>query len=337
MTASTGKHAVLAIGAATPRMIAALSSAFELHLAWEQRDMAAFLGAQGPRIAGISTWGPEGVPARWMAAMPSLRIVSNYGVGYDAVDVAEAVRRGIVVTHTPGVLDNDTANTAILLMLAVSRRLVRDDRWVRSGDWKRKGPPPLTRSIEGARVGMVGMGRIGQTIARKLSAFGCHVAYHSRNPVPGLHWRHEPDLVALAAASDYLVVIVPGGPATRHLVNRTVIEALGPQGTLVNIARGSVVDEAELVAALCDGRLGAAALDVFESEPDVPAPLLAMDNVVLTPHVGSATEETRRAMGDLTVENLLRYFTDGCVLTPVPECRRLARICPAGPAAGRRP
>lgn len=318
------KH-ILMNGGATPRMLNQLGHHFELHIGWEIPDLTTWLSEHGAKIEAVSSFGASKVTAAMIDAMPNLKIIGNYGVGYDGVDVKRAVERGIVVTNTPNVLNNDVANTAILLMLAVSRCLVRDDRWVRSGNWKAKGDAPLTRSIEGKTVGILGLGRIGETIARKLEAFSCEVVYHSRNEKPGVKWRYFGDLAAMAKAVDYLVVITPGGAATKHLVNRSVIDALGPEGTLINVARGSVVDEKEVVRALADGRLGWAGLDVFESEPNVPEELFAMDNVVLLPHVGSATVETRQAMGDLVVENITRFFENGKVVTPVPECVAIAK------------
>lgn len=301
-------------------MLDSFSKNFVVHWDRDIEDLPRFLADKGDRIEAVATNGHDGVRPDVMDALAKLKIISCYGVGYDAIDVGTAVERGIMVTHTPNVLNAEVANTAIMLMLAVSRRLVRDDRWVRSGDWKSKGNAPLTRSIEGWRVGILGLGRIGETIAAKLAAFDCEVVYHSRNEKTGVPWRYYADLEAMAHDVDCLVVITPGGPATSKLVNRAVIEALGPEGTLINVSRGSVVDEAEMVAALGDGRLGNAGLDVFENEPDVPKALLEMENVVLTPHVGSATVETRQAMGDLTVDNLNAFFVEGRPISPVPEC-----------------
>jgi hydroxypyruvate reductase 2 len=201
-------------------------------------------------------------------------------------------------------------------VLATSRTLVANDRWVRQGKWPRGGPP-LSRGLRGKTVGLLGLGRIGRDIAAKLEAFGCSIVYHTRRKVPDAPYRHYDDLVEMARAADHLVVIVPGGEGTRNIVNRAVFDALGPEGTLVNIARGSVVDEPALVAALEEGRLGGAGLDVFADEPRVPEALLAMDNVVLQPHQGSATVETRRAMGQLTTDNLIAHFSGKPVLTPV--------------------
>ncbi len=317
------KPNLLIVGNATPRMMEQLGDRFAIHKLSEIGDLAAFLKEKGDSIEAIATNGHDGVKPALMAGLANLKVISCFGVGYDAIDATSAAERGIVVTHTPNVLNNDVANTAIMLMLAVSRCLVRDDNWVRSGKWKSQGNAPLTRSIEEKPVGIAGMGRIGQKIAEKLQAFSCDVAYHSRHEKPDVPYRYYGDLTAMARDVDYLVVITPGGAATHHLVNRQVIDALGPEGTLINVARGSVVDEAELVKALEEGRLGGAGLDVFENEPDVPRPLLGMDNVVLTPHVGSATVETRQAMGDLTVENLVRFFAEGKVTSPVPECAGL--------------
>lgn len=318
---------VLMMGSGTPRMAERLGGRFTVHKDWETPGLEAIVSEHAEEIVAVAIYGAARIDAALMARLPNLQIISNYGVGYDAVDVAAALARRIPVTHTPGVLDADVANLAIGLVLAVSRRIVRDDAWVRTGKWKSAGNAPLTRSIEGARIGMVGMGRIGVTIARKMeAAFGCSIAYHTRSPRPDLPYAHHEDLVEMAGQVDCLIIITPGGAATRHLVNAAVIDALGPQGMLVNVARGTVVDEAALVAALEEGRLGSAGLDVFENEPHVPEALFGMDNVVLLPHVGSATEETRRAMGDLTVDNILSWFAERRVLTPVPECADMPEI-----------
>lgn len=328
------KRQLLLIGEATPRMLERFGESFEVHRDGGFDDLDRFLAGRGAEFEAVATNGHDGVRPEIMDALPNLKIISCYGVGYDAIDAKKAAGRGVVVTHTPNVLNADVANTAIMLMLAVSRRLVRDDRWVRSGNWKAKGNAPLTRSIEGTKVGILGLGRIGETIARKLAAFDCDVVYHSRNEKPGVEWRYRDDLVAMARDVDCLIVITPGGAATDRLVNREVLEALGPEGTLINVSRGSVVDEPELVAALTDGRLGNAGLDVFENEPDAPEGLFELDNVVLTPHVGSATVETRQAMGDLTVDNLNAFFSTGRAISPVPECAdimmALGRFCDGG-------
>lgn len=309
---------LLLIGGATDTMLARLADAFAIHR-WADHDIG-WLKQNGAAITHVATNGHDGVPAEVMAALPNLQVISCYGVGYDAIDTREAVRRGIMVTHTPDVLNAEVATTAVLLMLACYRELLRDDAWVRSGDWAAKGGASLTRSAEGQVVGMLGMGRIGQEIARKLAPWNPTILYHSRSPKDVPH-EYVDDLVAMARRADVLICITPGGAATRHLVNAEVIAALGPAGTLINVARGSVVDEAALTHALEDGTLGWAGLDVFEHEPKVPASLRARPNVVLLPHAGSATVETRAAMGALTVDNLLQHLADGTVRTPVPECR----------------
>jgi lactate dehydrogenase-like 2-hydroxyacid dehydrogenase len=234
--------------------------------------------------------------------------------------VAAARRRGVVVTHTPDVLNDEVADTAIGLMLCASRQLPAADRFVRSGQWL-QGPMPLQRRMSGARLGIVGMGRIGKAIAHRAQAFGMTIAYTARSAKPELPHRFCASAAELAAISDFLVVITPGGAGTRKLIDAAVLEALGPKGILVNVARGSVVDEAALVDALQRGVVGGAALDVFEDEPRVPQALIDMPQVVLTPHIGSATRETRQAMCDLAVDNLRALFDGRPLLTPVPECR----------------
>jgi len=285
-----------------------------------EENVDAWLGENGAAITGIATNGQAGVKPEIMSALPNLRVISSYGVGYESIDVEAASARGIIVCHTPDVVNNDVANTAIMLMLAVSRRLIRDVHWAHSGLWAKKGMPPVTRSIEGKNVGILGLGRIGETLARKLQAFDCNVVYHSRNKRDDVKYRYFEKLPDMAEFSDYLVAVIPGSSDTDKLINRDVIDRLGPNGTLINISRGSVVDEMELVLALKEGRLGAAGLDVFEKEPQIPADLIEMENVVLTPHIASATVETRQAMGDRTVENLVRFFEEGVATSPVPEC-----------------
>ena len=233
-----------------------------------------------------------------------------------------AVRNNILVTHTPTVVDAETSTTAILLMLACYRNLLSCERHARSGAWQH-GPHPLTRSADHRKVGLLGMGRIGLAIATKLVAFDCDVVYHTRTKKDQVVYPHYESLVAMAHDVDCLICIVPGGADTKHMVNEQVMNALGPEGTLINVARGSVVDERAMIKALQEGRLGWAGLDVFEHEPSIPTELCAMDNVVLLPHVGTHTVETRAAMGALTVDNILQHMKDGRVLTAVPECHHL--------------
>ena len=273
-------------------------------------------------ITHIATNGHDGVPPDVMSALPNLKMISCYGVGYDAIDVEAAKAKGVMVTHTPNVLNAEVATTAIMLMMACYREILRDDAWVRSGDWETKGNAPLTRSVDNQTVGILGLGRIGQAIADKLAPFGTKIVYHSRSK-KDVEYQYYDNLTDMARAVDCLICITPGGASTRKIVNREVMDALGPDGTLVNVSRGSVVDEEALIAALQEGRLGWAGLDVFEAEPKVPEVLRALPNVVLLPHVGSATVETRAAMGALTVDNLLQHLADGTVISPVPECAEM--------------
>lgn len=319
----TDKPYLLQAGAMTEAMLERLAPAFEIVRLSDRPDSAAYLAAHGHLFGAVVTDGVAGVPPAVMAALPNLKVISSFGVGYDAIDAGAAAGRGIIVTHTPDVLNDEVADTAIMLWLAASRGLVPADAWARSGQWARDGAFPLTRTLQNRTVGIVGYGRIGQTIAARAEAFNARILYHARNARDGAH-EFCPDLVDMAARADVLIVITPGGAETRHLISAPVIDALGPEGLLINVARGSVVDEEALVAALRAGRLGGAGLDVFANEPEIPQALKDMDNVVLLPHVGSATVETRQAMADLTCDNLLRYFEDGTVLTPVPECRHLA-------------
>lgn len=311
------KPDVLVNGMQMPHVMEALERDFTLYKLHEAKDPEAFLKEIAPRIRAIATGGHHGASAALIDALPKLEIISSVGVGTDAIDVAHAKKRGVIVCNTPGVLDDDVANLTIAFLLSVTRKFVAFDRYVREGRWVKEGVPPLTHTIAGAKVGMLGVGRIGQAIAEKLKVFHCEVAYHTRNPRPELPYRHYPDLVKLAADVDVLIVIVPGGSGTEKIVDRRVLDALGPEGVLINVARGSVVDEPAMVAALKEGRLGGAGLDVFVDEPKVPEELFAMENVVLQPHQGSATVETRRAMGDLMVENLAAHFAGKKLPSPL--------------------
>ena len=306
---------LLQIGGITDVMRERLKKAFTIHTLADGNYPA-------DKITHIATNGHDGVPADVMSSLPNLKMVSCYGVGYDAIDVTVAKSKGVMVTHTPNVLNAEVATTAVMLMMACYRELLRDDAWVRSGSWEAKGNAPLTRSVDNQTVGILGLGRIGQAIADKLAPFGTTIVYHSRSK-KDVEYQYFDNLTDMAKAVDCLICITPGGPSTNKIVNRDVIDALGPNGTLVNVSRGSVVDEAALIAALQEGRLGWAGLDVFEAEPKVPEALRALQNVVLLPHVGSATVETRAAMGALTVDNLLQHLAEGTVVSPVPECAGL--------------
>ncbi len=316
MTGSAKKIEVLTAARMWPRMMDALQGAFHVHDRTHQSDEAAFKAA-APRIRAIAASGESKVSRELIAQLPALELISVFGVGYDGVDVQAARERGIAVTHTPGVLNDEVADLAMALVLAVSRRLVEADRYVRSGQWK-KGPMPLARKVSGARLGIVGLGRIGQAIARRAEAFDMSIAYTARSAKASSSYRYFPSAEALAAEVDFLVVITPGGAGTRKLIDATVLKALGKDGYLVNVARGSVVDEAALVEALKQGTIAGAGLDVFESEPNVPEELLGLDNVVLTPHVGSATWQTRQAMADLAFGNLEAHFAGRPLLSPIP-------------------
>jgi len=250
-------------------------------------------------------------------------VVSIFGVGYDGVDVATALARGVPVTHTPGVLTDDVADLALGLVLSVARQIPLADQHVRQGRWP-QGALPLGRKVSGARMGIVGLGRIGQAIAHRALAFGMSVAYTARSEKKDSGFAFYPSAAALAAQVDFLVVITPGGAGTRHLINAEVLQALGPQGYLVNVARGSVVDEAALVQALAAGTIAGAALDVYADEPHVPPALWAMKQVVLTPHMASATHQTRQAMADLALANMRAGTAGQPLLTPVPECAGMA-------------
>jgi len=273
------------------------------------------------KVAGIVraavTNGHSGPPPAVIDRMPKLEIIASASVGYDGIPVEYARSRNIPVTNTPDVLNEDVADLAIGLMIMTARRLVASDRYVRAGRWAKEGDFPLAQRASGKRVGILGMGRIGRAIGKRAEAMDNIVAYHSRNPVADVAWQHYPDLVALAKDSDFLIVIIPATPQTDKIVSKAVIEALGPTGILVNVARGAVVDEAALVAALQNGALGGAGLDVFAGEPQVPEALFAMDNVVLEPHVGSATHETRRAMSQLVLDNLDAHFAGKPLLTQI--------------------
>lgn len=307
------------IGGATDIMLERLSAEFTIHKASDMDDPQAWLAANGAKIDYVATNGHDGVKPDYMAAMPNLKAISCYGVGYDAIDTTAAKAKGVVVTHTPNVLNAEVATTAVLLMLACYREVLRDDAYVRSGRWETEGGSPLTRSADNQTVGILGLGRIGQAIADKLAPWGSTIVYHSRSE-KDVGYKYYGNLTDMARDVDTLICITPGGPSTHKIVNRDVLDALGPQGTLINVSRGSVVDETALIAALQDGRLGWAGLDVFEAEPKVPEALRKLDNVVLLPHVGSATHETRAAMGALTVDNLLQHLKDGTVISAVPEC-----------------
>ena len=316
-SAPSAKPDVLVVAKLWPPMMELLQGAFTVHDRTHQSDPAAFAAA-APHIRAIAASGESKVTRELIAQLPALEIVSVYGVGYDGVDVAAARARGVPVTHTPKVLNDDVADLAIGLMLAVARRIPQADRYVRDGRWP-GGPAPLGRKVSGTRLGIVGLGRIGNAIAARAAAFGMSIAYTARSAKAESPYRFFASAEALAAQVDFLVVITPGGAATRKLIDAKVLAALGPDGYLINVARGSVVDETALVQALQQRTIAGAGLDVFEDEPNVPAALCALDNVVLTPHIGSGTWQTRGAMTDLAFGNLQAHFAGKTLLSPVPE------------------
>jgi lactate dehydrogenase-like 2-hydroxyacid dehydrogenase len=280
-------------------------------------DTEAFLGQHGDSIRVAVTSGRTGVPAELMDRLPSLEAIVNFGVGHDTTDVAAANARGIGLANTPDVLTDCVADTAVGLVIDVMRRLSHADRWVRSGRWGTPHGFPLTRRVSGARVGILGLGRIGTAIAHRLEAFGCSVGYHNRRRRDDVPYAFHDSALGLARSSDVLVIAASGGADSRGLVDHDVLDALGPDGYLVNVARGSIVDETALVEALSTGRLGGAGLDTFADEPHVPRALTGLDNVVLLPHLASGTLETRRAMMDLALLNVESLLEAGVLLTPV--------------------
>ena len=313
------KPELLTVAKLAPFLMEPLQSAFTVHERLHEGDGAAFARI-APSIRAICGSGESKVGAELMAQLPALEIVSIVGVGYDGVDVAAAKARGVTVAHTPDVLNDDVADLALALMLNIARRIPQADQYVRQGRWP-AGPMPLARKMSGARLGIVGMGRIGQAIADRARAFGMSIAYTARSAKPALPYAFHATPRALAAASDFLVVITPGGAATRKLIDAEVLRALGPSGYLINVARGSVVDEAALIEALQQRRIAGAGLDVFENEPNVPEALRALDNVVLVPHIGSATVQTRHAMAARAFDNLQAHFAGQPLPSAVPECR----------------
>ncbi len=272
----------------------------------------------GPKVRALAATPASKVDAALMGKLPKLEIVSAFGVGYDSIDAKWAGGQGIVVTNTPDVLNEEVADTALGLLLATVRQFPQADRYVRAGKWKEK-PFPLTVTLQDRTVGVVGMGRIGKAIAKRLEAFNTPVVYHSRNKAEGVSYKHYPDLKQMAKDVDVLIVITPGGAATKQLINKEVLEALGPNGIVINVARGSVIDERALIEALRERKILSAGLDVFEDEPNVPKELIEMDHVVLLPHVGSASVHCRNLMGQLVVDNLVAWASGKPPLTPVAE------------------
>jgi lactate dehydrogenase-like 2-hydroxyacid dehydrogenase len=290
-----------------------------LHRLWLEANPDAWLASQGPQLRALASNGHQfPVDASFMRRLPRLEIVASFGVGYEHIDAKWAGEHGVVVTHTPGVLDDEVADIAMALTVMAVRRLPQAERYLRAGEWLR-APFPLTASLRGRTMGILGLGRIGKAVAKRAQSFGLAIVYHGRSAQTDAPYPFYPSLIEMAKASDILVVAAPGGPATRRLVGAEVLRALGPDGVLINIARGTLVDEQALIEALRTDVILAAGLDVFENEPQMPAELVALDNAVLLPHVGSASVTTRRAMADCVVANLVAWSRGEPPLTPVPE------------------
>ena len=300
-----------------PQLDTDLAQAYDVHILSQEADPERFLAEHGAQFEYLVTSAGMGLPGRVVDALPHLKFVSSFGVGFDSLDKAALLRRGVRVGYTPGVLDDCVADMAFALLLDTSRSLSAADRFVRRGDWSRQRFGIHTR-VSGKRLGIFGMGRIGSAVARRAAGFDMEVAYHNRRPIDGSPHLYLPSLLKLARWSDFLVITAAGGDSTQHLVSTKVLDALGPQGFLINVARGSVVDEAALVTALQQQRIAGAGLDVFEDEPRPNSDLLTLDNVVLAPHIASGTHETRCAMADLVLHNLQQYIATGRPAAEVP-------------------
>jgi lactate dehydrogenase-like 2-hydroxyacid dehydrogenase len=296
--------------------MATLRNEFACHELFSAPDKKQFMKNVAPIVRGLATFGPMPVDGALMDQLPKLEIISNFGVGVDAINLEDAKKRGIIVTNTPDVLNECVADTALALVLMTLRQFPQSERYLRAGHWAARGPYPLTATAGGKTLGILGLGRIGEVIAKRALACGMKIRYHNRRQ-KDVPFPYDPDPVTLAKNSDVLMVVTPGGPETNRLINDKVLDALGPQGYLVNIARGSVVDEPVLLRYLQEKKIAGAGLDVFADEPRVPSGFFGLENAVLLPHVGSATVETRKAMGDLQIENLRRHFAGQPVLTPV--------------------
>jgi lactate dehydrogenase-like 2-hydroxyacid dehydrogenase len=308
---------VLVWGTLNPSLMANLEREYIVHNRADIKDLATWSDAHGAKIAAVLTSGVLGTEVDVLERLPNLKVVCSFGVGYDAIDIAYLADRGIPVSNTPDVLNNAVAETAMALMLALTRRISEAERFVRAGAWP-TGKFPLGRQLTGKTCGIVGLGKIGKTIAKRAAAFEMNIAYFRRGEAyPDVDYTHYGDLAELARVSDYLVVIVPGGASTLKLINREILQALGQDSYLINVARGTVVDEQALIASLQANEIAGAALDVFENEPHVPAEFMSMDNVVLAPHIGSGTHETRQAMADLVFANLQSFMSEGKLITPV--------------------
>ncbi|MHB1122624.1 MAG: 2-hydroxyacid dehydrogenase [Ramlibacter sp.] len=311
------RAAILQVGPLGEEIDQELQAQYDVLRLWAEPAGLDAVAKRGAGIGAVVTSVRHGCNASLIECLPDLRAICSWGVGYETIDIAAAHARGIVVSNTPDVLDDCVADLAWGLLIAAARRTAVGDRYVKTGQWRSIGAFPLSTRVSSKRLGILGLGRIGEAIARRGAGFDMDVRYHNRRERAGLPYRYEPSLTELARWADFLVVACEGGPATRHLVSAEVIDAMGPKGIIVNIARGTVIDQAAMVRALVEGRLGGAGLDVLESEPAVPPELMAMDQVALMPHVGSATVETRRAMGRLVLDNLASFVAGRGLLTPI--------------------
>jgi hydroxypyruvate reductase len=295
---------------------ATLEAEFTVHKLFEAKDAAAFLKERASKVRGIASFGHARVDGELMDQLPKLEVICNFGVGVDQINLDDARARRIIVTNTPDVLNECVADTALALILNTVRKFPQSEQHLRAGKWAASGPYPLSTSVGGKVLGILGLGRIGEAIAKRAMACGMTIRYHNRNR-KSVPYPYDPDPAALAKNSDVLMIVTPGGPETQKLVSASVLDALGPQGYVVNIARGSVIDEPVLLRYLQEKKIAGAGLDVFADEPRVPPEFFTLDNAVLFPHVGSATQETRKAMGDLQIENLRLHFAGKPVKTRV--------------------
>jgi lactate dehydrogenase-like 2-hydroxyacid dehydrogenase len=316
---TTDKPDVVLIGPLKPVVVKGLDAICTVHKVAEAQDRDAYIAAHSDVRAIACSDTAYKIPGELMARFPSLEIVASFGVGYDHMDVKWAAAHDVVLTNTPDVLTEEVADTALGLLLSTVREFPQAERFLRAGKWRERGYPLTKATLRNRTVGMIGMGAIGQAIARRLDAFGVPVVYHTRRPRREVNYLHCPSLIEMARAVDILMVIVPGGPGTRNMINAEVLDALGPDGILINMARGSVVDEPALIKALQDKRIMAAGLDVFAQEPEVPPELIAMENAVLFPHLGSASVYTREKMDQLVVDNIAAWAVGKPPLTPVAE------------------
>jgi lactate dehydrogenase-like 2-hydroxyacid dehydrogenase len=312
---------VMMLGPVMPLIEDEIARKFTLHRLWQTPDPEALMAELAPRLRAMAAGGGAHAPmdSTFMSRFPKLEIISSFGVGYDHVDAAWAGRHGIVITNTPDVLTEEVADTALGLLLATVRQLSQAERHVRAGKWLEGNFPLTPATLRDRTVGIIGLGRIGKAIARRLDAFRVPVVYHGRHPQSGVAYRYYADLLEMARDADVLLIVTPGGPATRNMINAKVLQALGPSGIVINMSRGSVIDEPALIAALKAGTILSAGLDVFVDEPRVPRELIEMEHVVLLPHVGSASVFTRNAMGQLVADNLFSWAAGRGPLTPVPE------------------